>query len=189
MIVSVETQPSDSPPRFKEYSMTNVDTTAPAPTAVDLRDIEADAVISKHMKWAAGLSIVPVPMLDTMLSELATVYGVNFSAGVARTLVMSLVSGLGTGLLGATLGSALAKLIPGPGMVVGAASMATVAAATTFAIGTIFKMHFSAGGTLLSFDPVKVRVYFSELYKSKQSSVSPVTPAASATPATPAARV
>ena len=35
-------------------------------------------------------------------------------------------------------------------------------AATTYGLGKVFALHFASGGTLLDFDPQKLRDYFAE---------------------------
>lgn len=43
--------------------------------------------------------------------------------------------------------------------------VAVSAGAATYALGKLFTQHFSQGGTLLSFDPVKSQEYFRQLYE------------------------
>src|SRR5262249_52323614 len=57
------------------------------------------------------------------------------------------------------LGSA-AKMIPFVGPLVGGLSMPLFSGAATYAIGQVFIQHFETGGTLLDFEPEKVREHF-----------------------------
>jgi uncharacterized protein (DUF697 family) len=142
----------------------------------DDHERRADAVVSKYMKWAAGLSLIPIPGLDfagiigsqvAMLNDLAKVYSVDFSSGVARSLIASLIGGLGAEALAAGTAPLLVKYIPGPLFLLGAAAASASAAAVTYAVGKIFTMHFAAGGTLLTFDAARMRAHFHTLYKEK----------------------
>lgn len=151
----------------------------------EAREHQANAVVAKHVKWAAGLSLVPVPMLDialiigsqvTMLSELSDVYDLKFSRSTAGSLITSLIGGLGAGALAGSTTSFLSKFIPGGGLllgVAGAASLAGMAAATTYAVGKIFTMHFASGGTIFTFDPKQMHHHFAELYKERLHKPTP----------------
>jgi uncharacterized protein (DUF697 family) len=145
----------------------------------EAREHQANAVVAKHVKWAAGLSLVPVPVLDLafiigaqvkMLSELADVYDLKFSRSTAGSLITSLIGGLGAGALAGTTTSLFAKFLPWNGLILGAtsvASLAAMAAATTYAVGKIFTMHFASGGTLFTFDPKQMHQHFADLYREK----------------------
>lgn len=50
--------------------------------------------------------------------------------------------------------------------------MAVTAAAGTYATGKVFTYHFSQGGTLLDFDPVKSREFFQQEFESGQRFVA-----------------
>jgi uncharacterized protein (DUF697 family) len=170
-------------------TVTTVSTEYRADPVREAREHQANAVISKYTKWAAGLSLIPVPLLDvafiigaqvSMLGELSEVYEVKFSRGIARSLITSLIGGLGAGALAGGTTAFLAKLIPGNGLlmtVVGAASMSGWAAATTYAIGKVFAMHFASGGTMFTFDPKEMHQHFSELYREKLHKDKAPTPA------------
>jgi hypothetical protein len=57
--------------------------------------------------------------------------------------------------------ASLAKAVPGLGTATGMISVSILGGATTYAIGSVFVQHFESGGTLLDFDPKKMRAYFS----------------------------
>jgi uncharacterized protein (DUF697 family) len=62
------------------------------------------------------------------------------------------------------------KLAPGVGLIVGSASMAVASGVFTSALGQLFIVHFETGGTLLTFDPSKMRDHFErELQAAQQS--------------------
>jgi hypothetical protein len=56
--------------------------------------------------------------------------------------------------------ASLAKVVPGIGTATGMVSVSILGGATSYAIGNVFIQHFESGGTLLDFDPKKMREYF-----------------------------
>jgi hypothetical protein len=56
-------------------------------------------------------------------------------------------------------------LIPGVGSIVGGVTVSAFAGASTYALGEVFKMHFSKGGTILDFDPDRLRKYYKEKFE------------------------
>ena len=61
--------------------------------------------------------------------------------------------------------ASLIKLAPLIGLASGIVSIGSVAAASTYAVGRVFVQHFASGGTLLTFDPAKVRQYYAEQFE------------------------
>ena len=61
--------------------------------------------------------------------------------------------------------ASLFKSVPGLGTATGIASVSVLGGAITYAIGNVFVQHFESGGTLLDFDPEKMRNYFTSLVK------------------------
>ena len=57
------------------------------------------------------------------------------------------------------------KLIPGIGSFIGGATVSVFAGASTYALGEVFKKHFSTGGTILDFDPDRLRKYYKEKFE------------------------
>jgi uncharacterized protein (DUF697 family) len=133
----------------------------------------AEQTIRKHMLAALGAGLVPLPWLDAaalaglqlnLVRCLAEIYGTEFSAQLSKAAIAGLSGGglsvyLSAGLAG------MAKTLPGIGWVVGAGSVALLGAASTYAVGRVFVQHFEAGGTLLSFDPEKMRAYYASQYE------------------------
>ncbi len=134
---------------------------------------QAHALVRRNVYWALGLGLLPFPLVDfalltavqiKMLKELSALYGVSFSERRARTLVWSLVTGLGSVVVTGALAGSLFKLVPFAGMLVGTVGVSVVAAALTQAIGDLFIMHYEAGGTLLTFDVEAMHAHFREEY-------------------------
>lgn len=130
----------------------------------------SSSIIKRHTALAAGAGVVPVPIGDimallgiqlNMVKRLCDTYKVEFSKGVGRNAILSLV---GTMIPHALRTSAvsLIKAIPGIGSYAGATAMPALNATTTFALGKVFVKHFESGGTLLDFDAPKAREYFKQ---------------------------
>ena len=133
----------------------------------------ADKVIRNYALGAIVPRLIPVPMLDLvvvtgvqlkMLHSLAQTYGVPFKEEAGRSALAALVGG--TASLGASrIVTSAVKAIPFVGQITGAVTMPVINGGSTYAIGKVFKQHFEAGGTFLTFDASKVRAYFEEQFK------------------------
>jgi len=138
---------------------------------LDPHDAQAQELIKKYTLWAMGFGIIPLPIVDVvavtgvqlkMLSALASEYGQQFSESWGKSVLGSLLGGVGaTELAYGTFGS-LVKAIPGVGTLFGLVAMPAMAGATTYAVGKVFQMHFASGGTMLDFDVEKMRQYFEQ---------------------------
>jgi uncharacterized protein (DUF697 family) len=143
-------------------------------TLNESKQAQAEAIINKYVPWSMGAGFVPVPLLDVvaltgiqvkMLAEISALYGVQFAENRGKSIVVSLLGGLGsTGLAAGALGS-LVKAIPGVGMWVGAATLPVLGGAVTFAVGKVFIQHFESGGTFLNFDSMQARKAFAERFE------------------------
>jgi len=135
------------------------------------KDQLATEIVKKYALYTAGVGLIPVPLVDLagiaalevkMLADLAKVYEVPFENDRVRPIVAGLIGGLTATNVGYGVGSSsMLKSVPVVGSLLGAFSVPTFAAATTYAIGKVFIQHFASGGTFLDFDPDKVREYFS----------------------------
>lgn len=132
----------------------------------------AEKVTKGFMLGALGIGLIPVPLIDAaaltalqlqLLSRLAKIYKVDFSSQRARAAIASLLGGAGSTLASLGTRRLLLKLVaPVPGWIVGTTSMSLLAGASTFALGRVFIMHFESGGTFLTFDPDRVRKFYTE---------------------------
>jgi len=131
-------------------------------------------IIRQNVLWAAGGGLIPVPILDVvaitavelkMLKELASVYGVSFREDQAKSILASLLAGLGAPLIGGVLAGTLGKAIPVVGYLTAIFAVPGSAAAFTYAVGKVFVQHFASGGTFLDFDPKKVRQHFAREFQ------------------------
>ena len=134
----------------------------------------ADTIIRNHVIWSMGAGLIPVMVADIlavsalqidMIRQLCKVYNVDFSETQGKAIVTSLTS---TTLARVGAGS-LAKMIPVVGSLVGGMAVSVFAGASTYALGEVFKQHFSSGGTILDFDPARLKkVYKEQFEKGKQ---------------------
>jgi len=185
--VAAKEEPKPAPAAAKEAPKPAAAQEAPKPAgpkpppAVDTvsRVGRADAIVRRNVLWALGAGVVPFPIFDAvaitgvqlkMLAELSELYKVSFSESIAKKLLGSLISSLGGVALGTVVGASLVKMIPSVGTALGIVSVPLIGGAATHATGKVFVMHFEAGGTLLDFDPHKMRSYYKqEFEKAKQS--------------------
>ena len=134
--------------------------------------------------WVVGVGLVPIPLVDVvgitavqvkMLKQLSDLYGIAFYDHKVKNLVASLLAGTGSVGL-AAVGRSLIKLVPLVGQTIGAVAVSIMAGAATRAVGRVFVLHFEAGGTILDFDPHKMRNYFHEEYQSAKASMKEAWP-------------
>ncbi len=145
------------------------------------KQVRAEAIINKYLPWSLGAGLVPIPIADAaliggiqvkMLSEISQVYGVEFSENAGRSVIASLLGGVGsTAVAAGTLGSVI-KGIPGFGAILGATTLPLIAGATTYAIGKVFTQHFESGGTFLTFNSVEAKKVFDEKFAEGKTRVA-----------------
>lgn len=134
------------------------------------KDKHADTIIRNHVIWSMGAGLIPVLIADIfavsalqldMIRQLCKAYDVDFKETQGKAIVTSLTSATIARL---TAGSVI-KLIPGVGSVIGGMTVSVFAGASTYALGEVFKLHFSKGGTILDFDPDRLRKYYKEKFE------------------------
>jgi uncharacterized protein (DUF697 family) len=161
---------------------------APKPAARPIPPVDtvsrvgrAEAIVRRNVLWSLGAGVVPFPIFDAiaitgvqlkMISELSELYKVSFTESIAKKIIGSLLSSLGGVTVGAFVGASLAKFVPVVGTALGIVSIPLAGGAFTNATGRIFVMHFEAGGTLLDFDPHKMRRYFKQEFDKAQQTVA-----------------
>jgi uncharacterized protein (DUF697 family) len=134
------------------------------------RTIEADAIIHNHVLLSAGAGMLPFPGADVialsgvqvdMIHSLCELYEVAFSKNQVKTAISVLI-GTSLSKFGA---KRLLKFIPGVGSVLGGLTMGAMGAASTYALGELFKAHFESGGTLLDFNMATFRERYEAFYE------------------------
>ena len=132
------------------------------------RVLKSTNLVKNYVITSMGLGLVPVPLFDLaalvgtqikMVHGLAKDYDVPFKKEAVKSIIISLLSGaLG---VGGVIGIAsLTKMFPVIGSFIGGATVSVLSGALTYAVGRVFIQHFEQGGTLLNFDPKKMREHF-----------------------------
>jgi uncharacterized protein (DUF697 family) len=129
----------------------------------------SETIIRQHVLLAAGAGLIPVPLADLaavtgvqvqMLAALSEHYGIPFSQHRTKSIISAFLGSVASREI-ATMGfSAALKAVPGIGTMLGAASMPLASAALTYAIGTVFRDHFAAGGAVDDFSFDRTRAAF-----------------------------
>ncbi len=141
---------------------------------------EANKVINKHVLWAMGAGLIPVPLLDIaavtaiqmdMLKQLSAIYEVDYSAAQGKAFAVALTSST-FARVGAVVVRSMAKSIPAIGTVVGGVSMAVLSGASTYAVGKIAKEVFESGGDLLNVDLESAKAAYKETFERGKQFVS-----------------
>ncbi|MGB5685085.1 MAG: EcsC family protein [Candidatus Electrothrix sp.] len=142
-------------------------------------DEQINKIIKRHMYAAMGGGLLPFPLLDfltitgiqvALLMQLAKKHHITFSTYRIKNLIGALLGGAVSTGAGIRIGRSLAKMTPGFGQTVVAATTSATAGASTYAIGKVFHRHFVQGGTFLTFDPEKSRVFYEEVFSERYKS-------------------
>jgi len=153
---------------------------------------QANAAIKRFSLWSAGFGLIPLPIIDIaaitgtqvkLVHDLAKIYGREFSEERVHAAIGALVGAILPVAVGTGTMSAL-KMIPVIGQIAGVLLVPALAAASTIAVGRVFVQHFETGGTLLDFDPEKMKAYFQAEFEAARGKAG--TPA-SAAPSAPTA--
>ncbi len=137
-------------------------------TTENSRQQKALGKAKTYAMWSAGAGLIPIPALDLvavsgvqlkMLADIAEIYGVPFRQELGKKLLSGLLGGLVPLTIAQGTASAF-KAVPPFGSLTALVLQPTLSGAAAFAIAKVFIMHFEAGGTLLDFDPAKVRDHF-----------------------------
>lgn len=148
----------------------NAAVTGNADLTSDMRRLQCDVAISKHVAASLGAGFIPLPVVDfvtitgvqiNLLYRLCRIYGVEFSKESARSIVTSLLGASVPSLQGELIGSGL-KMIPIIGTLAGMVAAPVIAGASTYAVGKVFVLHLESGGTLLTFDAKKMKLHFEQ---------------------------
>lgn len=135
---------------------------------------KAKSMVPKYMWWSMGAGLLPLPYLDMaaisgvqlkMVADLAKHYEVEFKSHRVKAIVTSLIGGIVPGPMAAGVLGSIVKMVPLVGPILGGVSVPIFAGAATYAIGQVFIQHFESGGSLLDFDPVKMREFFRQEFE------------------------
>jgi len=135
---------------------------------------EADRIVRRAVIMSASTALIPVPLLDMfaatvvdmqLVKNLSDLYEMTFNEHRAKALIAALLGGVQTGLAARSL----LKFVPLVGYIGVVVPAAAISGGLTYALGKVFVQHFEMGGTLLDFDPAKVREYFADQYQAGQA--------------------
>lgn len=138
------------------------------------KESQARRIVTKYMWWSMGAGLVPIPVWDLalitgiqlkMAKDLADHYEIPFSKDRVKLILSSLVGSMVPGTIAYGPIGTMLKFIPIVGPFAGAVAMPVFAGASTYAVGKVFIQHFESGGTLLDFEPAKVREYFRQEFE------------------------
>lgn len=134
------------------------------------REKHAETIVRNHILFSMGAGAIPVPVADVlavsasqldMIRQLCKVYDVDFhetqGKAIVSALTISTLARLGAG--------SFAKLIPLVGSIAGSIANAVLSGASTYALGQVFKAHFETGGTILDFDPDRLKKMYKEQFE------------------------
>ena len=127
---------------------------------------KADLIVRRHLAWAIGGGLIPVPIVDIaavtaiqvdMIKQLCALYNVEFSEAAGKSWISTLAVNSAT-----HIGASIFKAVPGVGTIGGGLMMGGLSAATTYGIGQVAIRHFEAGGDMTDMKPEHYRTYFNE---------------------------
>jgi len=161
----------------------STDTVVTEPIAVEVETNEqkAKTITRRYVLWSMGGGLIPVVGLDIaaiiaaqlkMICEISKVYGVEFKENRAKSILTTLIGGLGFVPLGTGICFSLLKLIPVVGQLAATVSIPIAAGAVSYATGRIFVMHFESGGTLLDFDAQKMKNAYRKMFEAAKEELT-----------------
>ncbi|MET1077274.1 MAG: DUF697 domain-containing protein [Pseudomonas sp.] len=139
---------------------------------------QAEAIVGYYSKWGGGAGFIPVPFLDAaaiagvqikMLTELSRLYKVPFEENRGRMALVTLLgtiapSSLTMGAMGAAIRS-----VPLVGSLLSVVTLPAFAAASTFAVGSVFSQHLASGGTLLDINVEQMKDEVSKEFSARKT--------------------
>lgn len=140
-------------------------------------DQKAEDIIRNHVWFSAVPGFMPVFVLDVigitavqvdMVKQLCAHYDRSYTEQKGKAIVTALTGSFLARIPGYTARAAF-KSIPVVGWILGGLSLAAFAAASTYAVGQVFKEHLAQGGTLQNLDPESFRKFYAQQFeKGKQ---------------------
>lgn len=137
---------------------------------------EADKIIKRHVIWAAGAGLMPVPLVDLaavttvqlgMLDKLCKLHQVDASQAQGTVFVTAL-----TGGSLAKIGASLIKSLPFVGSFLGGLSMSALSGASTYAIGEVALAYLEDYSDLSDVDLTEAKAKYDDALKKGKAYVS-----------------
>jgi len=138
------------------------------------REKEARRIVRKNMFWSMGISVIPIPFVDFlgslgcqahMIKELSDYYHIPFAKHAFKNIIAILLGGAGALYFGQYIANNASRFVPLVGRTISLAAYPLASGALTYATGKVFIEHFESGGTILTFNPKKVRDHFYKEYE------------------------
>ena len=137
---------------------------------------QANRMIRNCSLVSIGAGILPFPVIDLValggvqvyvIRELCKIYEIPFSKERVKGILSAIVGGVAPAVAFPVVASVV-KIVPIVGQLASAVTMPALTAASTLAVGRIFKRHFEAGGGLddVDVDTMKAE-YADEMEKAK----------------------
>jgi uncharacterized protein (DUF697 family) len=135
-----------------------------------VQEKEIDGVIKRHVYWAIGAGLIPIPVADIaavsaiqldLLKQVCSFYDIDYSEETGKSWITALATSTMSAFL-AKIGASALKAIPVVGTIAGAASMSVVSGASTYALGRAFANHFESGGTFRDINKEKIKEIYEE---------------------------
>jgi len=153
-------------------------TTDDATTATTASE-KADRLIRNSSLVSIGPGVLPIPVVDLValggiqvyvIRELCKIYDIPFSKQRVKGILSAIAGGAAPAIALPAAISVL-KFIPIVGQAAAVATLPALTAASTLAVGRIFKRHFEAGGGLDDVDVETMKQeYGEEVEKAKAES-------------------
>ena len=146
------------------------------------RRLLAERLVKRYALWSGVAGLIPLPVVDLtaigalqlqMLRRISQIYNVPFAENRGRA-ILSCLAGSIVPVASVNGVTSLLKGVPGLGTAAGAVAMPALSASATYAIGTAFITHFSAGGTLNNFAPDEYRTLINEQLRKRPAAASHV---------------
>ncbi len=141
---------------------------------IETNETKAQKLTKRYALWSMGGGLIPVAGLDIaaiigvqikMLAELSKVYGIEFKENRAKSIVTALIGSLGIIPIGTGILFSAMKLLPVVGQLAATVALPVSAGAITYATGKVFTAHFASGGTLLDFNPEKMKEAYRKMFE------------------------
>lgn len=138
---------------------------APIDERSELRRAAAQAIVDRHVTYAAVGGLVPIPFVDAaalivivtrMIRSLARHFDRPTEPERLRMVAAAVVGGVAPPMVSGTIVSGFARMIPAT-MLLSAAISSVTAVALTRTIGRAFIRHFEENGTIDDFDVARFR--------------------------------
>ena len=141
---------------------------------LDSKIIQGNNIIMRYTRTAILPNFIPVPFIDipinstihiVMLRDIASLFNKTFSTQQVKIITTSIINTMGTHFIISGTVNHILKYIPLVGGVASVFAAPSISVGSTYAIGKVFLMHFSEGGSIINFDIKDFDDYFLEMFK------------------------